>query len=162
MQLNPVSAWPLAKSIFAKEGLKAFYVSYPTTLTLSIPFQSVHFATYDFLSRHLNPQGVYNPMIHISAGGIAGAIAALLTTPLDVSKTLLQTRGVSDHEIQHARGLRDAVRIIWKRSGWRGFFKGSAARMIGNMPSTAISWGVYEYFKWNLGSSDSQSSVQPI
>ena len=45
--------------------------------------------------RWLNPTNEYSPMSHIVSGGVAGAAAAALTTPLDVAKTVLQTRGES-------------------------------------------------------------------
>lgn len=37
----------------------------------------------------MNPSGVYSPMTHIVAGGIAGGLAAAVTTPLDVAKVSL-------------------------------------------------------------------------
>ncbi|OBZ84987.1 putative mitochondrial carrier C8C9.12c [Choanephora cucurbitarum] len=138
-----------ARHVYAKEGFAAFYISLPTTLTMSIPFQSIQFATYEYFRKALNPSGDYDPKTHAIAGGLAGAIASSLTTPLDVVKTLLQTRGSnSDPRIRNASGLMDAVNIIKERYGVRGFFRGFRPRMLTHMPSAAISWSVYEYFKW--------------
>lgn len=64
----------------------AFYVSYPTTITMTIPFTAVQFSAYEFLKGVLNPDGGYSPLTHVTAGGIAGGIAAAVTTPLDVAK----------------------------------------------------------------------------
>ena len=75
-----------ARSVYAKEGLAAFYVSYPTTLTMSVPFTAVQFSVYESLKRLLNPDGSYSPLTHVTAGGIAGGVAAAVTTPLDVAK----------------------------------------------------------------------------
>jgi solute carrier family 25 iron transporter 28/37 len=79
-----------AKTVYAKEGLAAFYVSYPTTLTMSVPFTAVQFSVYESLKQVLNPEGTYSPSTHIMAGGIAGGIAAGVTTPLDVAKVSLR------------------------------------------------------------------------
>ncbi|CAF0790018.1 unnamed protein product [Brachionus calyciflorus] len=49
-----------------------------------------------------------------------------------------------------ASGLRDAVYIIYKHEGLRGFFKGIAPRTLFQIPGTAVSWSVYEYFKHSL------------
>ncbi|KAI8971066.1 mitochondrial carrier domain-containing protein [Pilobolus umbonatus] len=142
-----------AKQVYRSEGIKAFYISFPTTLSMSIPFQTIQFATYDFCRHQLDPQGTYNPKIHMLSGAISGALASSLTTPLDVIKTLLQTRGSStDPIIRHASGLKEAASIIYTRYGIRGFFRGFRPRILTNMPSTAISWSVYEYFKWFLAS----------
>ena len=75
------------------------------------------------------------------AGGLAGAVAAGLTTPLDVVKTLLQTRGLANNEeIRSAKGLFNAAAIIKRQFGWSGFLRGMRPRIISTMPSTAICW----------------------
>ncbi|KAJ1955290.1 Fe(2+) transporter [Dipsacomyces acuminosporus] len=144
-----------AVRVFQKEGLKAFYISYPTTLIMNIPFQSIQFGCYDTFTRTLNPSGSYSPMTHIAAGGMAGAVAAALTTPIDCCKTLLQTRGASvDPQVRACSSMLDAARIILKQKGVAGFLNGCKPRVIANMPATAISWTTYEYFKWAIGNSD--------
>jgi len=91
----------------------------------------------------MNPSKSYDPLTHCVAGGLAGGAAAAVTTPLDVIKTLLQTRGtVQDAEIRNANGLMQAARIIKARNGWGGFFRGLRPRILQTMPSTAICWYV--------------------
>ncbi|KAI9469956.1 MAG: mitochondrial carrier domain-containing protein [Benjaminiella poitrasii] len=149
-----------ARHVYSKEGIAAFYISLPTTLTMSIPFQSIQFATYEFFRKVLNPQGEYDPKTHAIAGGLAGAFASSVTTPLDVVKTLLQTRGTNaDPRIRNASGLMEAVHIIKERYGLRGFFRGFKPRILTNMPSAAISWSVYEYFKWFISSNNTNPAV---
>ncbi|KAG0005013.1 Fe(2+) transporter [Entomortierella chlamydospora] len=145
------SVMDCASKVYRAEGLRAFYISYPTTLTMTIPFQSIQFATYEYLRKVLNPAGNYDPMTHIMAGGVAGAVAAATTTPLDVAKTLLQTRGESkDLRIRNCNGLFEAWRLIYQRQGLAGFAKGLQPRVLSHMPSTAICWSVYEYGKFLL------------
>ncbi|KAG1461449.1 hypothetical protein G6F46_003106 [Rhizopus delemar] len=137
-----------ARSVYTKEGIKAFYISLPITLVMSVPFQSIQFATYEYFRKNLKSEG-YDPKTHIIAGALAGAIASSVTTPLDVVKTLLQTRGTShDPRIRNVAGFREAAGIIMERYGIKGFFRGFKPRVLTHMPSTAISWSVYEYFKW--------------
>jgi solute carrier family 25 iron transporter 28/37 len=169
------------RRVWAREGLRAFYVSYPTTLLLNVPFHGIQFPVYEYV-RHLfslkrtnsrlakgridhNQQGNidgqpgdgqlrYHAMDHIIAGGTAGAVAAFLTTPLDVLKTTLQTRGevlVRQHpEGLELRGMRDACQLVYATHGPRGFWRGALPRCLTFMPSTAICWGVYEYFKFSI------------
>jgi solute carrier family 25 iron transporter 28/37 len=130
-----------AKTVFKNEGLSAFYISYPTTLVMTVPFTAIQFSAYDSLSKVLNPQRGYDPLSHCVAGGLAGAGAAALTTPLDVIKTLLQTRGTSrDETIRNCKGLAHAAKIIHEREGMKGFFRGLQPRVVTTMPSTAICW----------------------
>nr|CAG8552244.1 2080_t:CDS:2 [Entrophospora candida] len=144
-----------AKAVYSREGLIAFYVSYPTTLSMTIPFQVFQFSSYEYFRKVLNPSGQYDPKTHVIAGGLAGAIAAAATTPLDVAKTLLQTRGnTNDLKIRNCNGLFGAFKIIYERNELKGFFRGLRPRVLSHMPSTAICWSVYEYFKWFINKKD--------
>lgn len=151
-----------ARTVFRTEGLRAFYVSYPTTLTMTVPFTALQFTAYESLTKTLTAlrrrrnartlgspvAPTYDPLTHCTAGGLAGGFAAAATTPLDVVKTLLQTRGTStDAEIRQARGLVEAGGIIWRREGAKGFFRGMKARVVTAAPSTAICWSAYEVAK---------------
>jgi solute carrier family 25 (mitochondrial iron transporter), member 28/37 len=136
-----------AMTIYRKEGLGAFYVSYPTTLAISIPFNAIQFTVYEQMKRLMNPTHEYSPSTHITSGAVAGAVAAALTTPLDVAKTVLQTRGTSqDADIRNARGMSDAFKVIWNRDGLKGFSRGLTPRVLTSMPSTALCWLSYEFF----------------
>ncbi|OCF39344.1 solute carrier family 25 (mitochondrial iron transporter), member 28/37 [Kwoniella heveanensis CBS 569] len=137
-----------ARTVYAREGLTAFYVSYPTTITMTVPFTAVQFSAYESLKSLLNPDGGYSPITHVTAGGIAGGLAAAVTTPLDVAKTLLQTRGSNpDPRIRAARSMSEALRIIRDRDGLKGLRRGMLPRVLTVAPSTAISWMSYEFFK---------------
>ncbi|XP_061767815.1 mitoferrin-2-like [Nerophis ophidion] len=146
------------RAVWQKEGAGAFYRSYTTQLTMNVPFQALHFMTYEYLQELLNPHRHYNPSSHMLSGALAGALAAAATTPLDVCKTLLNTQeslalsSLSAKQGAHRQitGLAHAFRTVYRLGGLRGYFKGAQARVIYQMPSTAISWSVYEFFKYGL------------
>lgn len=117
---------------------------------MTVPYQATQFTTYEYFRKILNPSQQYSPSTHIMAGGIAGSVAAVLTTPLDVVKTVLQTRGAEeiDQGARKVSGIKSTIRIVYNSRGIRGFFSGWRPRVITHMPSTAICWTVYEYFKW--------------
>lgn len=128
--------------IYRTEGLKSFFISYPTTLILSIPFAALNFGIYEFSSDKLNPEQLYNPMIHCISGGISGAFAAAITTPLDCIKTVLQTKS-----IPNATGLITAATGLYHQDGINSFLRGLKPRVVFNVPATAISWTAYEMAK---------------
>ncbi|XP_053572059.1 mitoferrin-1 [Bombina bombina] len=142
------------RTVSRTEGVGAFYRSYTTQLTMNIPFQAIHFITYEFMQEQLNPQRQYHPSSHIVSGAIAGAVAAAATTPLDVCKTLLNTQenlALSSLNISgHLSGMVNTLRTVYQLGGVGGYFKGVQARVIYQMPSTAIAWSVYEFFKYAL------------
>ncbi|KAK6017705.1 hypothetical protein OSTOST_16770 [Ostertagia ostertagi] len=49
------------------------------------------------------------------------------------------------------RNIPDAFKIIYSQRGLAGFTCGMQARVIFQMPATALSWSVYELFKYVLG-----------
>lgn len=101
-----------ARTVYRNEGIRAFYISYPTTLAMTVPFTAFQFTFYESLSKVVNPEKRYDPLTHCVVGGLAGASAAAITTPLDVIKTLLQTRGTSiDSRIRNSWCL-DTLVII--------------------------------------------------
>ncbi|KAK0553031.1 Fe(2+) transporter [Tilletia horrida] len=148
-----------ARKVYAAEGVRAFYVSYPTTLAMTVPLMGTQFTVYEWAKKVLNPTDRYSPVTHAISGGFAGAVAAAITNPLDVAKTLLQTRGSSqDVQIQKANGLFEAFRIIYAREGMKGFGRGITPRVLTFMPSNALCWLSYEGFRFFLNQRHKPSS----
>jgi solute carrier family 25 (mitochondrial iron transporter), member 28/37 len=142
-----------ARKVYKTEGLKAFYLSYPTTIVQSIPFQMIQFTTYEYACKLINPAGTFSPLTHVIAGGVAGGVASLVTNPLDVAKTLLQTRGASkDVTLRSVGGLAEAMTVIYKRHGAKGYMRGVQARMIANVPSTAVAWTTVSLSDFSMSS----------
>lgn len=142
-----------AIKVYQTEGFSAFYRSYGTQLAMNVPFQCVHFIVYEAMQNATNPERTYNPLGHVVSGGVSGALAAALTTPLDVCKTLLNTQEAE--VLQRAQktqisGFFNAAKMVYRLGGVSGFFQGLQARVLFQVPSTAICWSVYEFFKYFL------------
>ncbi|KAG7146547.1 putative mitochondrial carrier C8C9.12c like protein [Verticillium longisporum] len=61
---------------------------------------------------------------------------------------MLQTRGTAtDPELRTVNGFMAGCRLLLRREGARGFFKGIGPRVVTTMPSTAICWSAYEASK---------------
>jgi len=68
----------------------------------------------------------YNPKAHMVSGALAGAIAAAVTTPLDVCKTLLNTQErtvLKSMGRNHISGLMIAFKTVYRLGGARGYFQ---------------------------------------
>uniref|UniRef100_A0A8R1E134 Mitoferrin n=1 Tax=Caenorhabditis japonica TaxID=281687 RepID=A0A8R1E134_CAEJA len=166
------SSLECVRCIYNREGIAAFYRSYTTQLAMNVPFQAIHFMNYEFWQQVLNPDHKYDPKSHLIAGGLAGGLAAALTTPMDCVKTVLNTQQTAEadtanrriflqNELQakyRYRGITDTVRTIYRQRGLSGFSCGLQARVIFQVPATALSWSVYELFKFMLSFEGGHSS----
>eukprot|EP01088_Endostelium_zonatum_P006068 TRINITY_DN18172_c0_g1_i2.p1 TRINITY_DN18172_c0_g1~~TRINITY_DN18172_c0_g1_i2.p1 ORF type:complete len:309 (+),score=34.15 TRINITY_DN18172_c0_g1_i2:42-968(+) len=155
--------------IYQTERFSGFFRGYTPTLIMNIPFGCFYFATYEsvkkFIKKHKNksaPNSVpnpklnhthHNPMIHLLSGAVAGAVAAGVTNPLDVSKTRLQV-GDDIGTGKMYKGMTDTLKTIVKEEGWGALGRGIGPRMIFHSTSAALSWTAYEYLKYLLGVSD--------
>lgn len=146
-------AFDCIRTVYINEGVRAFYRSYTTQLSMNVPFQVVHFISYESFQDIFNNSRQYNPLSHMLSGAGAGAMAAAITNPLDVAKTFLNTleqkRSVSREK--RIRGMLKALLTIYQVKGFTGYFRGVTARIVYQVPSTAICWSVYEFFKHFLG-----------
>jgi len=147
------SSFNCMSTVFRTEGISAFYRAYPTQLLMNIPFQASLVVTYGMTQRFLNPDERYNPSVHFVAGAISGGVASTITMPLDVCKTLLNTQemGVlAALNRKEIKGLFGAAQVVYQMTGLTGFFSGLSARVLYQAPATAISWSVYEFFKYYM------------
>ncbi|CAA7406242.1 unnamed protein product [Spirodela intermedia] len=138
--------------VFREEGFRAFYASYRTTVVMNAPFTAVHFATYEAAKRGLtevSPDSADDGslVVHATAGAAAGALAASVTTPLDVIKTQLQCQGVCGCERFSSSSIMTVARAIMKRDGYGGLMRGWKPRMLFHAPAAAICWSAYESSK---------------
>jgi solute carrier family 25 iron transporter 28/37 len=83
-----------ARHVVRSEGTWALFRSLPTTLAMNVPFAGIMVAANESFKKVLNPSNEYHLPSFFVSGGLAGAVAAALTTPLDVIKTRLQTQSV--------------------------------------------------------------------
>lgn len=92
-------------------------------------------------------------------GSLSGAIAAGLTTPLDVLKTriMLERRGTSEAR----KGAGGVLRQILHEEGWRGFFRGFVPRVGWISTGGAIFLGTYQWAANAMGETKgAQESVE--
>jgi len=90
-------------------------------------------------------------LIHLTAGSIAGALAVLASHPFDLVKTRLQIQkhnmnSNSQVDVKY-RSTFTALKLIIREEGWLALKKGMSARLISNVPTSAICFGLFEIIK---------------
>ena len=122
----------------AEGGLwRGYWVNTATWL----PWNAVHVALYEEGKRRWRCASQSEDVPSPACASIAlasSSTAALLTSPLDVVKTRVQT-------LQSANPAQVA-RDLLAREGARSFFAGAQARVLSMGPATALSWFLYESF----------------
>ncbi|KAF5193390.1 Mitoferrin [Thalictrum thalictroides] len=141
-----------AARILKEEGFRAFYASYRTTVVMNAPFTAVHFATYEAAKKVLSEISPENAseeriLVHITAGGAAGALAGAVTTPLDVVKTRLQCQGVCGADTFSNNSIRMALKQIVAKEGSHALIRGLKPRVLFHAPAASICWATYEAMK---------------
>lgn len=143
------------RTVLREDGFRAFYASYRTTVLMNAPFTAVHFATYEAAKSALGA-GEDGLAVHATAGAGAGALAAAVTTPLDVVKTQLQCQGICGCDRFKSGSIRDVVKTILEKDGYRGLMRGWTPRMLFHAPAAAICWSTYEAAKSFFQDSNNQ------
>ncbi|KAK7836106.1 probable envelope ADP,ATP carrier protein, chloroplastic [Quercus suber] len=95
------------------------------------------------------------------AGAIAGAAAKTFTAPLERIKLLMQTHGVrvGQQSAKKAIGFIEAITLIGKEEGIRGYWKGNLPQVIRVIPYSAVQLFAYETYKKLFRGVDGELSV---
>ena len=141
---------------YRKDGLRAFFVSFPTTLMMNVPYAAVYFTMYEHLfslfsgtrpAEDEEQDGEFHPLSHILAGAAAGGAAAAVTNPMDVVKTRLQL--ANPNMVLSQRGFFSTFNEV-RSEGVGSFFKGIRARVLFHIPAAAICLTTYASTKFFL------------
>ncbi|XP_057983597.1 probable envelope ADP,ATP carrier protein, chloroplastic [Malania oleifera] len=95
-----------------------------------------------------------------AAGAIAGAAAKTITAPLDRIKLLMQIHGLRVQESgKKAVGLIEAITVIGKEEGIKGYWKGNLPQVIRIIPYSAVQLFAYETYKKLFRGKDGELSI---
>ncbi|XP_077579389.1 solute carrier family 25 member 36-A [Stigmatopora nigra] len=103
-------------------------------------------------------------LVHLFAGGCGGTVGAILTCPLEVVKTRLQSSSISFYvsEVQLSTvngasvarmsppGPLHCLKLILEKEGPRSLFRGLGPNLVGVAPSRAIYFAAYSTAKEKL------------
>lgn len=146
------------RQVLAQSGPRGLYRGYTSTLIREIPFSLVQFPLWEYLKRvvaeknggdrnssssSLAPQ--LKPYQSMACGSAAGAVAAFLTTPLDVAKTTIMLSSAAQQEKRNTESEYRRVLVdIYSRKGVKGLFAGALPRVAWISVGGAIFLGGYD------------------
>ena len=123
------------------------YRGWSVTVMREVPFTMIQFPLWEALKewrrRSTGKEGI-KAIESAGFGSVAGAVAAGVTTPLDVLKTRMMLA-------RDKRRVGVLLREILRESGWREFFKGIGPRVVWISAGGAVFLGSYQWAYNELG-----------
>ncbi|CAN8064101.1 unnamed protein product [Agarophyton chilense] len=132
--------------------LPKMYSGLSAQLARDVPYAAVEFVVYENLKERFKSDGrmVKRARSHsLIVGGVSGAIAAVISNPLDVVKTRLMTQ-TSTSAVRY-RGVAHALTTVASQEGLSAFAKGIAPRIAAKTLQSALFFAAYEQVKATLG-----------
>ncbi|XP_036189117.1 mitochondrial glycine transporter isoform X2 [Myotis myotis] len=142
------SVYAALRSIYRSEGHRGLFSGLTATLLRDAPFSGIYLMFYNqtkAIVPHDQLDAALIPVVNFSCGIFAGVLASLVTQPADVIKTHMQLSPVK------FRWIGQAVTIIFKDYGLRGFFQGGVPRALRRTLMAAMAWTVYEEMMAKMG-----------
>lgn len=135
------------RTAMQQQGVGAIYRGLNATLARDVPFSAIYWTCFEQIRQSLEAKFPETTKIQQSfgAGAMAGAIAATITTPFDVVKTLQQVDGTMN------MSTLDVLRRLVQTQGPAAVMTGLSARLAKIVPSCAIMISSYEIGKLYLG-----------
>jgi len=142
------SIYAALRSIYRSEGRRGLFSGLTATLLRDAPFSGIYLMFYNQtknIMTHDQLDAVLIPAVNFSCGIFAGILASLVTQPADVIKTHMQLSPMK------FRWIGQAVTLILKDYGLRGFFQGGVPRALRRALMAAMAWTVYEEMMAQMG-----------
>jgi hypothetical protein len=158
-------------TILKQEKLRGLYKAYGATVLSFGPMSAFYFMFYEYFKGFFvrNDAKTYIQRVKkeeveklkemkldinfsqtLICSALAGALASLITNPLDLVKLRMQVQRASEsYRSDKAvyRNLLQGIQLIAKTEGINGLYKGSIARALYHTPTTAISMSILEFMK---------------
>eukprot|EP01097_Dermamoeba_algensis_P011409 TRINITY_DN8834_c0_g1_i1.p1 TRINITY_DN8834_c0_g1~~TRINITY_DN8834_c0_g1_i1.p1 ORF type:complete len:503 (-),score=65.05 TRINITY_DN8834_c0_g1_i1:47-1555(-) len=152
------SFFTVLKEIVRGEGFLSLYNGLATSLcrvgTDIAIYESVKKLHYDYHCKVTPSSPLASIPELLAMGTFSVIISQLLTYPLHLVQTRLQVQGMLQGQgvkHEHYSGPRDALASIYRKEGFRGFYRGAGVNLLRSVPPVSLTFFFYEYFKRKVG-----------
>ena len=145
--------FPTIRNVVKQEGILSLWRGLSPMLLRDVPFSMIYWLGFEQFKVMLLTRMEYSPMVPFLAGSVSGAIAAALTTPLDVVKTHMQvelgeTMATTGRTLSLGTGsMGEVMQKVVMQHGYKGLFAGFVPRCVKVAPACAIMITSYEMCK---------------
>ena len=138
------------RDIWRQEGIEGFFQGLGAGVGQVLPYMGLFFSVYETLRPPLAALSLPFGSGDATAGIIAGTLAKTGVFPLDLIRKRLQVQGPSRVRYvggtipAYGEGVWQTGRVIVRREGWRGLYRGLGVGLVKSAPASAITMWTYE------------------
>jgi solute carrier family 25 folate transporter 32 len=121
--------------IITEEGIRGLFRGIEPALMTVPLFWGMYFCFYDTFKQKLERQTSFSPTVtHLLSAVSAGAIGDIITNPLYVTRTRMQTTVLHHENIAYSNiniGMLQLMQRIYREEGFLAFYRGLGASFLG-------------------------------
>ena len=139
-------------SIGKQEGFRGYFHGLVPTLA-GVSHGALYFTAYEKLKaqrRKARKGQTLTNMDTIITSSLSKVFAGTLTYPHQLVRARMQMYNPSDLTQRHGLGVLGVIRQVWVQEGFLGFYKGLGPNLLRVVPSTCVTFLVYENVRWGL------------
>lgn len=139
-------------SIWKIEGLRGYFHGLVPAL-FGVSHGALYFLAYENIKRWQRARNEDHQLSNtdtIIGSALSKVFAGTSTYPSQVVRSRLQTYDPSATVVTKGPGIKKLIKDIWKHEGFLGFYKGLVPNLARVVPSTCVTFLVYENMKWAL------------
>jgi len=140
------------RSIWKGEGYRGLFHGLVPTLA-GVSHGALYFVAYEKLKaerRRSKNDATLTNLDTILTSSLSKVFAGSLTYPHQLVRARMQMYNPSELAIRPSLGLLGVIKSIWKNEGFLGFYKGLGPNLLRVVPSTCVTFLVYENVRWGL------------
>jgi solute carrier family 25 (adenine nucleotide translocator) protein 4/5/6/31 len=131
------------KKTYRSDGMEGLYRGFAVSCACMVIYRGFYFGIYDSLRPYLPKKYEENMAVTFSLGYLAAIASGALSYPLDtVRRRMMMTSG----EKIKFTGTVECMRKIYAEGGWKAFFRGGMANVVGGITGAAV-FSIYDRMK---------------
>ncbi|KEF61601.1 uncharacterized protein A1O9_03169 [Exophiala aquamarina CBS 119918] len=152
------------RSIYKMEGTRGLFHGLTPTL-IGVSHGSLYFMAYEKLKlwrRATKKDGQLSNTDTLITSSMSKIFAGLITYPHQLVRARLQTYNPSAAVHRRGPGVINLTRMIWRNEGIVGYYKGLFPNLLRVVPSTCVTFLVYENVRWSLPGLSGADDDRPV
>jgi solute carrier family 25 (adenine nucleotide translocator) protein 4/5/6/31 len=129
------------------DGVEGLYRGFAVSCMCMVIYRGLYFGIYDSLRPRIPKKVEQNMAVTFGLGYLAAIVSGAVSYPLDtVRRRMMMTSG----EAVKFSGTLSCVHKIYAEGGFRGFFRGGTANVVGGVTGAAV-FSIYDRMKVEFG-----------